>query len=94
MSADKQSLYSSQTLNCNIPAFDTFYLKLEGYTEALELTVDRTLLLQDRKELFKELLENYISDLKSKNLLLRPDKLLVLEEADWNTINREDPSIL
>jgi hypothetical protein len=62
--------------------------------EALELTVDRTLLLQDRKELFKELLENYIEDLKSKNLLLRPDKLLVLEEADWNTINREDPSIL
>jgi hypothetical protein len=56
--------------------------------------VDRTLLLQDRKELFKELLENYIEDLKSKNLLLRPDKLLVLEEADWNTINREDPSIL
>jgi hypothetical protein len=62
--------------------------------EALELTVDRTLLLQDRKELFKELLENYIEDLKSKNLLLRPDKLLVLEEADWKTINREDPSIL
>jgi len=89
-----QNLRSTALMNSQMPAFDTFYLKLEGYPEALELTVDRTLLLEERKFLFKELTENFIADARKNRLISDFDDVLVISEKDWELLNEEDPSVL
>ena len=42
----------------------------------------------------REFIENYLYSLKAMNIIYKNDDILIIDEKDWNCLEKNDPEVL